>query len=82
MKRVILVILAIFFTTNLLAHSTNINFDSKANCTKKKSMSSVQHVRLPIFFFAFLFGSAECTPYHTEYILGISSDSHHPSLDS
>ena len=38
MKRVILVILAIFFTTNLLAHSTNINFDSKANCTKKKSM--------------------------------------------
>ena len=38
MKKVILVILAIFFTTNLLAHSTNINFDSKANCTKKKSM--------------------------------------------
>ena len=38
MKRVILVILAVFFTTNLLAHSTNINFDSRANCTKKKSM--------------------------------------------
>ena len=38
MKRIILVIFAIFFTTNLLAHSTNINFDSKANCTKKKSM--------------------------------------------
>ena len=46
----------------------------KLSAVVKKSMSSVQHVRLPIFFFAFLFGSAECIPYHTEYILGISSD--------
>ena len=38
MKRIILVIFAIFFTTNLLAHSTNIDFNSKDNCTKRKSM--------------------------------------------
>ena len=38
MKRIILVIFAIFFTTNLFAHSTNIDFDSKVNCTKRKSM--------------------------------------------
>ena len=38
MKRIILVIFAIFFTTNLLAHSTKIDFNSKENCTKKKSM--------------------------------------------
>ena len=38
MKRIILVIFAIFFTTNLLAHSTKIDFNSKENCTKRKSM--------------------------------------------
>ena len=38
MKRITLVIFAIFFTTKLLAHSTNIDFNSKDNCTKKKSM--------------------------------------------
>ena len=26
----------VLFSTNLLAHSTDIKFDTKANCTKKK----------------------------------------------
>ena len=38
MKKIILIMLTILFSTNLLAHSTDIKFDTIANCTKKKSM--------------------------------------------
>ena len=39
MKKVFLILISLFLTTNLFAHSTkNINFDSKANCSKKRSM--------------------------------------------
>jgi len=39
MKKIFLLLVSIFLTTNLLAHSTkNINFDSNANCSKKRSM--------------------------------------------
>ena len=38
MKKVILTILALVFTTSVYAHSTKIDFDTRANCTKKKSM--------------------------------------------
>ena len=38
MKKIILILITIFFTSNVYAHSTkNIKFDLKANCTKKKS---------------------------------------------
>ena len=39
MKIIILSIFAIFFATNLLAHKSP-QFDSKSNCTKKRSMLS------------------------------------------
>ena len=39
MKKIILSIFAIFFATNLLAHESP-QFDSKSNCTKKRSMLS------------------------------------------
>ena len=38
MKKIILIMFIVLFSTNLLAHSTDIKFDTKANCTKKKSM--------------------------------------------
>ena len=39
MKIFFLVLVSIFLTTNLLAHSTkNVNFDTNANCSKKRSM--------------------------------------------
>ena len=38
MKKIIFIILALIFSTKVYAHSTNIDFDSRANCTKKKSM--------------------------------------------
>jgi len=39
MKKIILILIAIFFVSDVYAHSTkNIDFDSKANCTKKRSM--------------------------------------------
>ena len=39
MKKIFLILISLFLTTNLFAHSTkNINFDSKANCSKKRSM--------------------------------------------
>ena len=39
MRKIFLLILTLIFTTNVYAHSTkNINFDSKANCSKKRSM--------------------------------------------
>ena len=37
MKKVLLVIFAVLFSTGLLAHSSP-NFDSKKNCRKKHSM--------------------------------------------
>ena len=38
MKRIILILIAIIFTTNVYAHDTRkINFDSKKECKKKKS---------------------------------------------
>ena len=38
MKKLILILITIFFTSNVYAHSTkNINFDLKKQCTKKKS---------------------------------------------
>ena len=38
MRKIFLLILTLIFTTNVYAHSTkNINFDSKANCSKKRS---------------------------------------------
>ena len=38
MKKIILILITIFFTSNVYAHSTkNYKFDLKANCTKKKS---------------------------------------------
>ena len=37
MNKIILIILAILFSTNLLAHSPP-QFDSKSNCSKKRSM--------------------------------------------
>ena len=39
MKKLILLLMAVFFLTAANSHSTkNINFDSKANCSKKRSM--------------------------------------------
>ena len=39
MRKIFLLILTLKFTTNVYAHSTkNLNFDSKANCSKKRSM--------------------------------------------
>ena len=39
MRKIFLLILTLIFTTNVYAHSTkNLNFDSKANCSKKRSM--------------------------------------------
>ena len=39
MKKIILILIAIIFSSNAYAHSTkNINFDTQANCTKKRSM--------------------------------------------
>ena len=39
MKKIFLLLVSVFLTTNLLAHSTkNINFDSNTNCSKKRSM--------------------------------------------
>ena len=39
MKKLILLLMAVFFSTVAYSHSTkNINFDSKANCSKKRSM--------------------------------------------
>jgi uncharacterized protein YxeA len=38
MKKIIIILVTIFFTTGVHAHSTkNIDFDPKAQCTKKKS---------------------------------------------
>ena len=38
MKKILLIIATLIFSTNVFAHSTNIDFDSRANCSKKKSM--------------------------------------------
>ena len=38
MKKILLIIFAVLFSTSLLAHSTNFEFDTITNCTKKKSM--------------------------------------------
>jgi len=38
MKKILLIIFAVLFSTSLLAHSTNFDFDTITNCTKKKSM--------------------------------------------
>ena len=38
MKRIIIILIALIFTTNVNAHDTKkINYDSQKNCTKKKS---------------------------------------------
>ena len=38
MKKILLIIATLIFSTSVFAHSTNIDFDSRANCSKKKSM--------------------------------------------
>ena len=38
MKKILLILFAVLFSTSLLAHQEPNNFDSKKNCRKKHSM--------------------------------------------
>ena len=77
MKKIILVLFAIFFSTNIFAHSTKghtPNLDSKKECTKKKSaLNFIFHLNNPFNPFS----DASQTPFSVikpvTYLAGVTS---------